>query len=205
MFILKKEDVKDIVQRNEIDILCLQEVEVEFGFNSSLLEFGGYSLEVETNSLKSRTAIYIKNGIRYNRRYDLEGNNSHLVIIDVKAEVDTRIINLYRCFTPQDGSTARQHFQIQLDLIKGSYVPKSIVLGDFNIDYGRKFDVTYTRKDLFNDFDTTLGNLSLIQLIDFSTWSRFIRDQIKESILDHVYVADPFKINDIKILLVCVK
>ena len=149
----KKEDVKDIVLRNEIDILCLQEVELESGFNSSLLEFRGYNLEVENNSLKSRTAIYIKNGIRYNRRSDLEGNNSHLVIIDVKAEVDTRIINLYRCFTPQDGTTARQHFQVQLDLIKSSYVPNAIVLGDFNIDHDRRFDVTYIRKDLFKDFD----------------------------------------------------
>ena len=77
-------------------------------------------------------------------------------------------------------------------------MPNAIVLGDFNIDYDGRFDVTYLRKDLFCDFDTTLGDLNLIQLIDFTTWSRVIRGQIKKSILDHVYVADPFKIKGIK-------
>ena len=75
-------------------------------------------------------SIYAKNGISYIRRVDLEGINSHLVIINVEAEADIRMTNLYRCVSPQDGSTARQHFQTQLDLIKRSWVPNIIILGD---------------------------------------------------------------------------
>ena len=38
--ILKDFIKKDIGLRNQIDILCLQEVEIESGFNSSLLNLG---------------------------------------------------------------------------------------------------------------------------------------------------------------------
>ena len=38
----KKEDVKELILGNQIDILCLQEVEVETGYDSALLEFRGY-------------------------------------------------------------------------------------------------------------------------------------------------------------------
>ena len=92
----KKEDVKELILGNQIDILCLQEVEVETGYDSALLEFRGYNFEVEKNTLKSRSAIYIRNGISYNRRIDLEGTNSHIVIIDVLAETKIRIIKYIR-------------------------------------------------------------------------------------------------------------
>ena len=50
-------------------------------------------------------------------------------------------------------------FNEQLNLIKANATMNCVVLGDFNIDYKRKFDVTYASKHLFTDFDSTLAHL----------------------------------------------
>ena len=52
----------------------MQEVEVESGFDHSTLNIKGYDLEIETNSVKSRTGIYISKDINYSRKIDLEGD-----------------------------------------------------------------------------------------------------------------------------------
>ena len=58
---------------NRIDILCLQEVEVESGYDPVSLNLKDYHFELEVNSVKSRTGIYIKKSIAYNRMHQLEG------------------------------------------------------------------------------------------------------------------------------------
>ena len=54
----RKEEIKELIRKNNIDILCLQEVELEHDYDSTLLNFMGYNLETEINSLKRLTAIY---------------------------------------------------------------------------------------------------------------------------------------------------
>ena len=66
----------------------------------------------------------------------------------------------------------------------------TILLGDFNIDFNKKFSVDYGRRGLFEDFDDALSNFGLEQLIDFVTWSRLVNNVYKTSLLDHVYVTD---------------
>ena len=55
----KKQMVEQILLENTIDILCLQEVEVENGFDLDLLSLRGFDLEMENNEVKSRAGIYI--------------------------------------------------------------------------------------------------------------------------------------------------
>ena len=50
----KKLMVEQLMNSNKIDILCLQEVDLEFGFNENLLSIPGYDLLVEKNSIKAR-------------------------------------------------------------------------------------------------------------------------------------------------------
>ena len=58
----------------------MQEVEVESGFDHNTLNIKGYDLEIETNSVKSRTGIYISKDINYSRKIELEGVNSHIIL-----------------------------------------------------------------------------------------------------------------------------
>ena len=70
-------------------------------------------------------------------------------------------------------------------------------MGDFNIDFWRRFDVSYQNIDLFNDLDDSLSDLNFTQLVNETTWSRTIRNVCKESILDHIYISDDSKVRDL--------
>ena len=193
----KKLLVSGLLKQEKIDICCLQEVDLERDYDPELLSFPGYIFEVEKNDIKSRSGIYISNTITYKRRTDLEGLNSHLVIIDIEGVKPYRIINLYRCFTPQEGIPAREKFNIQLDLINIALTRNTILLGDFNLDYSKRYDETYQQRLLFSDFDDKLAHHNLIQTIDFPTWGRIITGTYKSSILDHVYIQDPTDLSSI--------
>ena len=53
--------------------------------------------------------------MNYPRKTNLEGIDSHLVIIDIEGISDIkRIINVYRCFNPEGNTTAREKFRNQL-------------------------------------------------------------------------------------------
>ena len=51
--------VDNILVENKIDILCLQEVEIPANVAVKNLSISGFNIELETNSEKSRTCIYI--------------------------------------------------------------------------------------------------------------------------------------------------
>jgi hypothetical protein len=50
------------------------------------------------------------------------------------------------------------------------------------------------RFDYFDDMDETMRRLNVVQLVNFPTWSRFVRDEYRESTLDHVYSNCPTSI-----------
>jgi exonuclease III len=182
----KKDLVQKYIQDNNIDVCCVQETEIYNNFNEELLTFPGYSIEVEKNDNKRRVAIYVRSRISYKRRMDLEGTNCHLVIIDLFGETDLRIITIYRTFKPQENVTAREKFGMQLNLIKLSCTKNCVILGDFNVDHAKKYDVTYANKHLFDDFDNCLSHLGLFQHVNFVTWSRLVNGTLRSSVLDHV-------------------
>jgi hypothetical protein len=101
--------------------------------------------------------IYIKNTVKYLRKFEMVGEDSHLMIVDIKAKTSIRLINIYRCFNPQEGISAKAKFLIQLDLISKAVVPNMFIVGDFNIDYKKRFDVEYRLIDLFNCMEEKLG------------------------------------------------
>ena len=74
----KKDLVKNILLENEIDILLMQETEIENDFDCEMLNIPGYRFEFETNDVKRRDTI------KYKRCLELEGNNNHLLIMDVE-------------------------------------------------------------------------------------------------------------------------
>ena len=55
----KKEVLNRMIIENKIDILCFQEAEIESDFNNDLLNIPGYCLELERNTMKARTGIYM--------------------------------------------------------------------------------------------------------------------------------------------------
>ena len=192
----KKDMIARLIQEEEIDILCLQETEIQAGFNTNLLTFRGFNYENEQNDLKSRCGIYVSNKISYVRRSDLETNGLHSVIIDLNDTKKTRLINIYRPFNPPN-KTQKEFFEAQLTFIAANTNANTIVLGDFNLDHSKKYDINYSHKHYFTSLNNTFSRLDLHQTINFNTWSRVINNTLCTSILDHVYLKDPTQITDI--------
>ena len=72
-----------------------------------------------------------------------------------------------------------------------------IVTGDFNLDYTKYHSLDYTNKNLCNVLLDIFDPMSLIQLINFPTWSRIVHNILKESTLDHVYTNDSTLVENI--------
>lgn len=186
----KKNIIKNTILTNNIDICCMQETEISPDFPTELLTFMGFEIETEINDYKKRVAIYIKSGIKYKRRIDLEGENNNLIIIDILQDKPTRLMNIYRSHNPQDNINQRIKFQTQLNVMTSAITANTIILGDFNLDDAKRLRVDYPLKHMFNDLLESFNNHNLIQLINFPTWSRLITNTLKTSILDHIYTND---------------
>ena len=193
----KKDEVKRLIKENEIDILCLQETEISSNYPTQLLSFGGFNYESECNNVKSRCGIYISNEIKYVRRSDVEIANMHIIVIDLKDKHKTRIINVYRTFSPQPPLTQRAFFEGQVALLSSIITKSTILIGDFNLDHRKRFDITYSHKNYFNLLNPILIENNLTQIVTFDTWSRYVNSVKVCSIIDHIYVKDPTSISSL--------
>ena len=139
----KKDYVYNTVKENKTDICLMQEVEVEQNYNQNLLKDLNYRIEIEINSIKSRSAIMIKNGINYKRKRDIEGNDLGLVIIDLNGSNKYRIVNLYRSFNPPNNASQLSFFKSQLTVLESALTTskncKIIIAGDFNLDENKRY------------------------------------------------------------------
>ena len=88
----KKDIVTNYLNTHSISVCCLQETEVSNGFPENILNCGNYNLELELNTTKKRVGTYIRKGVPYTRKFELEKPDHHVVVIDVNAGVNLRII-----------------------------------------------------------------------------------------------------------------
>ena len=145
--------------------------------------------------------MLVNTRIDYVRRKDLEGSNNGLLIIDFKTIKNYRLINLYRVFNPTNGRTQQLNFTTQLNIIinaiNENHSKQIIIVGDFNLDDSKRHSINYTNHAMFNTLLETFEPLGLQQLINFPTWERLINNELKSSILDHIYVKDCTLISNI--------
>ena len=130
----KKDLVTDYLSKKNINICCLQETEIPINYPEDILDCNNYILELELNTLKKRSGIYVRKDTKYVRRKDLEKENYHIVIIDVILAVKIRVICIYRSFRPQDYTTPTAFFETQLGILKNALTSNTYLLGDFNLD-----------------------------------------------------------------------
>ena len=193
----KKDIVLSELESSRIDICCLQETEIDENYPINILSSPSYQLELERNSTKRRVGVYINKQLNYRRREDLEENDLHVIIIDIESTCKVRVISLYRSFRPPNGMSPGALFDKQLNIVEKNCVSNTIVLGDFNLDYRMQLRSDYPHKQMFLKLTTLIENLNLIQLVDFPTWSRYVRNSLKDSILDHVYVNNMALISNV--------
>ena len=197
----KKDYVYKTIKENDIDICLLQEVEIEPDYNSDLLSEKDYKIEIEKNNYKSRSAIVIKNNISYQRRQDIEGQDLGIVIVDLNGQDKYRIVNLYRSHNPPNNLTQLAFFNSQLNLLETAISTlsnrKLIIAGDFNLNETYRYQTNNNAKHFFENLNALCENFNLIQMVNFPTWQRVVNNVLKESIIDHIYVKNPFVISNL--------
>ena len=174
-FANKKDHVAGILQKNNVDICCLQETEIPQGFPENLLSCNLYDLELEQNESKKRVGILIKRGTKYTRKLTLEKLNCHIVIIDIEGVNVMRIINVYRSFRPPGGVTAESFFNTQLAVIKNAMTNNCVVMGDFNLDAKMELRPDYNYRNMLESLMCTMQNNQFFQIVTFNTWTRTIK------------------------------
>ena len=80
----------------------MQEIDLDKLIDHKTLNTSHYNLEIEDNSSKSRVGTYISKNVKYERRRDLEGRNSNILVIDIDSNTKIRLINVYRSFSHQE-------------------------------------------------------------------------------------------------------
>ena len=170
---------------------ALQETEIGEDFPEEILNSSEYNIELELNTTKKRVGFYIRRDTRYKRRNDLERKNLHIIIIDIMCDSSIlRVINLYRSFRPPGFLSANEFFKTQLDLIGAVSNENCIVMGDFNLDARMAHNQDYPQKALLEILNNLTLEKNLMQIVDFTTWTRSVKGNIKQSLLDHVYVSN---------------
>ena len=74
-----------------------------------------------------------------------------------------------------------------LHAIKNNPDLNPVVLSDLNLNYKLIYNTQYQFRNLIKTLHETIIKYNLIQLANFTTWSRVINRVLKESVLDHVY------------------
>ena len=65
-----------------------------------------------------------------------------------------------------------------------------MVLGDFNLDINKIAVQNYIHRHLYDELFEMVCAFDLNQIVNEITWSRIYDNQVRSSILDHVYVGD---------------
>ena len=189
----KLKQVEEVLKKNKIDIICLQEVELTSEDDLSIVELEGYTKEVERGEGKRRSMLYIKNTIHYERHEDKEKPNTHVILVSIKENNKiVQLASIYRTYKLTTRNTHKEEFADQLEVIKNFFSngKSSILLGDLNLDYNKKGHLNYNNHALSTLLDEFENECHLTQLVKFDTWRRVIRGELKTSLLDHVYESE---------------
>jgi len=182
--------VKTAIKENEIDILCIQEAEVKVEDNVNLLQIQGFSLEIEKTSstFSRRTIMYIKDSVSYERLSHLEKEDAHIICVKL-LKYNISLASVYRTYKLTHKASHIEAIGEQIGVL-GTLMnagADTIIMGDFNLDFKKKNDVSYHLRHLYEEWIVFEQEYQLLQMVDFATWQRTNGNQIINSILDHVY------------------
>ena len=186
--LLRKVDlVKIMLTENKLDLLFLQETEIKQNTPIQALQITGYNLELSPTygQQNSRTCCYVKTSLKYERLSEIE--NSKVELIAIKT-LKQKICGYYRPFLMPNHENERDYITDTLEILEKLPSINVTLLGDFNIDFSKISNQNYKNKKLYDELESLFIEKTLVQIIDTNTWRRKFGDELKESILDHIYV-----------------
>jgi exonuclease III len=133
----KRDYIRNTLIETRIDILNMQETELHEKTDPTQLSIKRYKLALKKSMMKIRVGMYISNNVKYRRGVDLEMQDGHMIIIDLKLKPEVRLINIYRPFKPPQGSEVK-FFNKQIECLQHVITMNIIIMGDCNIDLNNR-------------------------------------------------------------------
>jgi exonuclease III len=132
--------VKEILFKEEIDVLCLQETELESDFDLEILNINGYVLETDFANNTIRSVVYIKSTLNYERLVN-QGLNQNIIALKIAQDnlPHLFITAIYRPWKNVDGLSQETAFENQVNEMN-RLIPTNndcMCLGDFNLNYAK--------------------------------------------------------------------
>ena len=82
----KKDYIYETLRENEIMICAIKEAEIKKDFDPMMLSSKDYKIEVEKSSSKARLAMLFHNSISYERKFNLEQEDSSVIVVDINVK-----------------------------------------------------------------------------------------------------------------------
>jgi exonuclease III len=134
---------------NNKDILCVQEAEISENYNIEAYKIRGYELETELSlpNQTKRTSMYIRSGIKYKRRLELERPESHIIIITLE-DSGIGIASVYRTY-------------------KLTHKPSHILALEEQISILTNLTTTHSRNIILGNFKFRISNYPKVRTLNF--------------------------------------
>lgn len=159
---------------------------------NSHLNIQGYEL-ITTSTTFSRTACYLRSD-SVSPGSICRGEGNEVITLEMG---DMMIIGVYRPFKVEEGSNLNEqfdklmkHLDQKISSAKSNNV-RPVVAGDFNLDFNRIGDSSYSNSRLLNKLGIWAASHGLSQQIETETRHRLVKaqggDRWEMAILDHLY------------------
>jgi len=133
----KTDFLKDFLKLHKIDIICLQETELkERDEESDYFNINNYLFEPSLCKPNSRTCIYVKNDLIYERIVKFYNDNLEIITLRFS---DFVLISYYRTFKIPENYSHYTHFKKAVEIFEKILFKfkntNIIIMSDFNLDY----------------------------------------------------------------------
>ena len=166
------------INKNPFDVIAVSETWLKPSVTNAEINIANYSIARQDRKDKTGggTVIYVRNGLPYRSRTDLQNNYSESCWIEITRR-NTKSLFISSVYRPPDFEIKNFIEKFNNDISKIQENAEIILLGDFNVDYNRRSTAKSRLQTLARAF-------SLEQLITSPTRIT----ESSESIIDLIFV-----------------
>lgn len=199
---MKMDYVKNALTEYDLDVLFIQEAEISETLQKDLYNIQGYTIEMcaTTSENKIRMICYIRDNINYERRIERDNNNVMMLQIEEIYQVQ-QVVGIYRAFKIEDGLGLHDRMR---DMVRemSDFIEENktcVILGDLNLDFAKKNSPDYRQRAIYDEWLEMVDAFDLRQTVEEVTWERIHANEVRTSILDHIYTNNQEVVSQVRV------
>lgn len=177
--------IKTTLEVLKPQIVFLQESEVLKNDRFESYKIKNYEFICSIIKDKNRLVAYVRSDMVFSVKVTI----SEVVELIMIEGVDYQIAGYYRPFKLVNHNN---HLEYMIDTTKFlrekiNLNKKIIIVGDFNLDQNHINTANYSHRKVYDAWLDFVDEIGLVQHIKETTWRRKVNEEVRESVLDHVY------------------